>query len=34
MGPAMKVVQAKLQAAGVRADGRAISELVKKNLAG
>jgi uncharacterized protein YqeY len=34
MGPAMKAVQAKLQAAGVRADGRAVSELVKKNLAG
>jgi uncharacterized protein len=34
MGPAMKAVQAKLQAAGVRADGKAVSELVKKNLAG
>jgi hypothetical protein len=34
MGPAMKAVQAKLQASGVRADGRAVSELVKKNLAG
>jgi uncharacterized protein YqeY len=34
MGPAMKTVQAKLQAAGVRADGRAVSELVKKTLAG
>jgi uncharacterized protein len=34
MGPAMKAVQAKLQAAGVRADGRAVSELVRKNLAG
>ena len=34
MGPAMKAVQAKLQVAGVRADGRAVSELVKKSLAG
>jgi uncharacterized protein YqeY len=34
MGPAMKAVQARLQAAGVRADGRQVSELVKKNLAG
>jgi uncharacterized protein len=34
MGPAMKAIQAKLQAAGVRADGRAVSELVKKSLAG
>jgi uncharacterized protein YqeY len=33
MGPAMKAVQAKLQAAGVRADGKAVSELVKKTLA-
>lgn len=33
MGPAMKAVQAKLQAAGARADGRAVSELVKKSLA-
>lgn len=32
MGPAMKAVQAKLQAAGARADGRAVSELVKKAL--
>jgi uncharacterized protein YqeY len=32
MGPAMKAVQARLQAAGVRADGRAVSELVKKEL--
>jgi len=32
MGPAMKAVQAKLQAAGARADGRAVSELVKKSL--
>jgi hypothetical protein len=34
MGPAMKTVQAKLQAKGVRADGKAVSELVKKALAG
>jgi hypothetical protein len=33
MGPAMKAVQARLQAAGVRADGKAVSELVKKALA-
>jgi hypothetical protein len=32
MGPAMKAVQAKLQAAGLRADGKAASELVKKAL--
>ena len=32
MGAAMKAVQGKLQAAGVRADGRAVSELVKKGL--
>src|SRR5271169_5036122 len=29
MGPAMKAIQAGLQAAGVRADGRAVSELAK-----
>src|ERR1700744_3739213 len=34
MGAAMKAVQAKLQAAQVGADGRAVSELVKKGLAG
>jgi hypothetical protein len=34
MGPAIKAVQAKLQAAKLRAEGRAISELVKKQLAG
>ncbi len=34
MGAAMKVVQARLQASGLRADGRAVSELVKKELAG
>ena len=33
MGAAMKAVQAKLQAAGLRADGRLVSELVKKELA-
>ena len=34
MGAAMKAVQAKLQAAGVRADGRQVSEQVRKGLAG
>jgi hypothetical protein len=34
MGAVMKAVQAKLQSAGVRAEGRAVSELVKKQLAG
>jgi uncharacterized protein len=34
MGTSMKAVQARLQAAGVRADGKAVSELVKKHLAG
>ena len=34
MGLVMKAVQAKLQAAGVRAEGRVVSELVKKALAG
>jgi uncharacterized protein len=34
MGAAMKAVQGKLQAAGVRAEGRSVSELVKKGLAG
>ena len=34
MGAAMKAVQAKLQAAGHRAEGRVVSELVKKALAG
>jgi uncharacterized protein len=33
MGPSMKAVQARLQAGGVRADGRLVSELVKKHLA-
>ena len=32
MGTVMKAVQAKLQAAGVRAEGRTVSELVKKVL--
>jgi hypothetical protein len=34
MGLAMKAVQAKLQASGLRAEGRTVSELVKKALAG
>jgi len=34
MGTVMKAVQAKLQAAGLRAEGRVISEMVKKALAG
>jgi len=34
MGLAMKAVQARLQESGVRAEGRAVSELVKKALAG
>ena len=34
MGPAMKAVQARLQASGVRGDGRTVSEMVKKALAG
>ena len=34
MGLVMKAVQAKLQAAGLRAEGRAVSEMVKKQLAG
>jgi uncharacterized protein len=34
MGAAMKAVQARLQDAGVRAEGRTVSELVKKALAG
>ncbi|HEY1767882.1 MAG TPA: GatB/YqeY domain-containing protein [Terracidiphilus sp.] len=34
MGLAMKAVQARLQAAGVRAEGRTVSDLVKKALAG
>lgn len=33
MGPAMKAVQARIQASGARADGRMVSELVKKQLA-
>jgi hypothetical protein len=33
MGPAIKSVQAKLQAAGVRAEGRVVSEAVKAALA-
>lgn len=34
MGAAMKAVQARLQAAGMRAEGKTVSELVKKALAG
>src|ERR1035438_1995913 len=34
MGLVMKAVQAKLQAGGLRAEGRLVSELVKKQLAG
>jgi len=34
MGSVIKAVQAKLQAGGIRAEGRAVSELVKKGLAG
>ena len=34
MGTVMKVVQAKIQASGLRADGRVVSELVKSALAG
>jgi uncharacterized protein YqeY len=34
MGLVMKAVQGKLQAGGLRAEGRAVSELVKKQLAG
>ena len=34
MGTVMKAVQAKLQASGARAEGRLVSELVKKALAG
>jgi len=34
MGPAMKAVQAKVQATGARADGKVVSEMVKAELAG
>jgi uncharacterized protein len=34
MGPAIKAVQARLQASGVRAEGRVVSEAVKAALAG
>jgi len=34
MGTAMKAVQAKIQASGLRADGRQVSEIVKAKLAG
>jgi uncharacterized protein len=33
LGPAMKAVQARIQAAGLRADGRQVSEIVKAELA-
>jgi len=33
MGTAMKAVQARIQAAGIRADGRQVSEIVKSELA-
>lgn len=33
MGAAMKAVQARIQAAGIRADGRQVSEIVKSELA-
>jgi uncharacterized protein len=33
MGPAMKAVQARIQSAGIRADGRQVSEIVKARLA-
>ena len=34
MGPIMKAVQGKLQAAGLRAEGKVVSEMVKSALAG
>jgi uncharacterized protein YqeY len=34
MGAAMKIVQARIQASGLRADGRQVSEIVKAKLAG
>jgi len=34
MGPVIKAVQARLQAGGVRAEGRLVSEAVKTALAG
>lgn len=34
MGPVIKLVQAKIQAQGLRAEGRIVSELVKQALAG
>jgi uncharacterized protein len=34
MGTVMKAVQARIQASGLRADGRVVSELVKAGLAG
>jgi hypothetical protein len=34
MGSVMKAIQAKIQASGLRADGRVVSEMVKAALAG
>jgi hypothetical protein len=34
MGTAMKAVQARIQASGIRAEGRVVSEIVKASLAG
>jgi len=34
MGPAMKAVQARIQATGARAEGKVVSEMVKAELAG
>jgi len=34
MGPVIKAVQSRLQQAGVRAEGRVVSEAVKQALAG
>ncbi len=34
MGSAMKAVQAKIQVAGIRAEGKIASEMVKAGLAG
>jgi hypothetical protein len=33
MGAAMKAVQSRIQSAGIRADGRTVSEIVKAELA-
>jgi uncharacterized protein YqeY len=34
IGPVIKAVQARIQAKGLRAEGRIVSELVKQGLAG